>query len=436
MRWIGRNPSLIVQPVDEDDLAVVARYAFENTIPIGIRSGGHDVDGRSMPDGQLVIDLCEFRDLSVDPEKKILRCGAGILLKDMDKASSEYGLVVPSGTVSNTGVAGLTLGGGLGHNMRRFGATVDSLLSCRVITTDGRKLKASKTDNADLFWALRGGGGNFAVVTEFEFQAHSAGLTVGVGIVLFRLEDAKDILHKLNGYMKTAPRELMVSGALAPTAPMPGIPEKYSGEYMLCLLCVFTGNLALLNEAIGEVSSLGKPAAISVNAIPWTTANSMLDAGAPYGRRSYSRGGYLTTLADTAIEAILFTARKAPQPSAPGPSTVQNLYFMGGAISEDFDEDSVAFSREGAAMFWEAVGQWDSATDDVRFIEWANGAANSLKGEMRKNGYINLSTDQGPEWLKGIYGSPAKFQRLVDAKTKWDPKNLLRFNKNIKPRAA
>jgi hypothetical protein len=202
---------------------------------------------------------------------------------------------------------------------------------------------------------------------------------------------------------------------------------------MLSLVCVYTGDLGLLDATIGELVALGEPAAVAVGPAPWVAVNSMLDAAAPYGRSVHTRGGYLSALTGTAVDAAIASARRAPAPKTPGPSTVQNIWFMGGAISEDFAEDSAAFSREGAEVFWEGVSQWDDAEDGPRFIDWADSAADALSTEMRANGYVNLTTDRGPEWLRGLYGSPEKFQRLIDAKTKWDPQNLLRFNKNIKP---
>ncbi len=433
MRWDQNHPAVILRPVDADDLACLMRHMSANGIPVALRAGGHSADGSSMPDGEVVIDLRGFREISVDPVTKIVRAGAGIFLGDLDKATQEYGLVVPAGTVSTTGIAGLTLGGGVGYNMRRFGATVDSLLSCDVVTVDGRQLRASKTENPDLFWALCGAGANFAVVTAFEFQAYAVGPMVAAGDVLFPLEQAAAVLAKLRVFMATAPRELTVIGALVPTPHMPGIPPEYYDVYMLSLLVVYTGDLQNLSALTAKVATLGTPAAVVVGPAPWVAVNSMLDASAPYGRRSHNRGGYLTALTDSAIDAIVQSAIRAAALGAPGPSTVQNVWFMNGAITEDFEEDSVAFSREGAGIFWEGVAQWDDPADDARFVAWAESACAALQPEMRANGYVNLTTDQGPEWLRGLYGSKTKYQRLVAAKRKWDPQNLLRFNKNIKP---
>lgn len=436
MRTAGQDPALIVRPADAADVACVMRYASAKGIPVGIRSGGHGVDGSAMPAGQLVIDLSGFREMSVDPQTGIARAGSGILLGDIDKACQEHGLVVPAGTVSTTGVAGLTLGGGVGYNMRRYGATVDNLLSCDVVTADGRIVKASETENPDLFWALRGGGGNFGVVTAFEFQARPVGPIVGGGVVLYKLDDAAGVMRKLAQYMKTAARELQVIGALVPTPDIPGMPEDYVGVYALALLTVYTGDLANLDSIVADLSAFTTPVAVAVQPLPWVVVNSILDMAAPYGRSVHSRGGYLASLTDEVIDAVIGSARAAPPPEVPGPSTVQNVWFMGGAISEDFDEDYVAFSREGAEIFWEAVSQWDSPAAAQAFVDWTNAAAAALDPYMLGNGYVNLTTDCGPEWLSRLYGKPEKFERLLTAKKKWDPQNLFRFNKNFKVQAS
>lgn len=436
-RWVGHDPAAIVRPRDVEEVASVMRYASARGIPVGIRSGGgHGVDGTAMPEGQLVIDLSAFKQLDFDLETLQVTLGPGITLGEMDTASEAHGLVVPAGTVSNTGVAGLTLGGGVGYNMRRFGATVDSLLSCEVVTADGRVVTASETENPDLFWALRGAGHNYGVVTSFTFQAHKAGPIVAGGVVLYHLEDAPEVLKKLRVHMKTAPRELCVIAALVPTPPMPGIPEEYYGVIQMSLLTVYTGDLGNLDSIVGGLAALGTPAAVAVQPMPWHIVNSILDEAAPYGRRVHTRGGYFATLTDEIIDITTSHAAIAPPPEVPGPSTVQNIWFLGGAISEDFDEDSVSFSREGAEIFWECVGQWDRPENDETFVGWVNGTGDALDPLMLGNGYCNLTTDRGPGWLSKLYGKPEKWERLVELKTKWDPQNLFRFNKNIKPKAA
>jgi hypothetical protein len=432
-RWAHRLPALIAQPLDADDVATVMKYASANGIPVAVRGGGHGADGTAMAGGALVLDLSKIRDVTVDPDTNRVRAGGGALLGDLDAATQAHGLAVPSGTVSTTGIAGLALGGGVGYLMRRFGATVDNLLGCDVVTVDGRKVRASATENADLFWALRGGGGNFGVVTEFEFQGHEVGPDVVAGFIVLTFDQAESMFAKLREHMKTAPRELGLIAALAPCPPMPPLPAELYGKPAMLLVTVYTGPVADAGPVIAAIEQLGKPAAVLVGPMPWTQANRMVDVVAPYGRRMHSRGGYLSSLSDRAIRSLTQWAANAPAPSSPGPSTSQNIWFFGGAISEDFAEESAAFSRENAAAFFEFVGQWDGAEHDGSFVAWVDGAADALAPDMLASGYSNLTTDRGPAWLRGLFGKPEKYRRLVEAKTKWDPKNLLRFNKNIIP---
>jgi FAD/FMN-containing dehydrogenase len=433
MRRAQDTPAFIARAADAEDVVRVMRHASEHDVPVAIRAGGHGVDGSSMPDGGLVLDVSALRAVAVDPATRRVRVGAGVLLGDLDTATRAHGLVVPSGTVSTTGVAGLTLGGGVGYLMRRFGATVDSLLGCDVVTVGGKQVHASERENADLFWALRGGGGNFGVVTAFEFQGHPLGPEVTGGPVIFPLDQAGEVLSKLRSYMTSASRELAVIGALTPCPPFPPVTATLHGVPVLILIVVHSGALAAAVPIIQKLASFGRPAANLVAPAPWVQVNRMLDVIAPYGRRVHTRGGYLSELGDDVIATGCAWASNAPAPSAPGPSSVQNFWFLGGAVSEDLDEDSVAFSREGAKVFWECVGQWDGPERDATFTAWVDGVAEALAPNMRANGYVNLTTDRGPAWLRGLYGSERKFERLVAAKTAWDPGNLLRFNKNFEP---
>jgi len=433
MRRAEDQPSLIARCVNENDVVLAVRYAAEKGFPVALRSGGHGVDGTSMPHDQLVIDLSLLKSSTVDARGRKMRVGSGILLGELDAASQQHGLVVPAGTVSTTGVAGLTLGGGIGYNMRRFGASVDSLLSCDVVTTTGRQVRASETENPDLFWALRGGGGNFGVVTSFEFRAHLLGTNVMSGVVAYPAEQAADVLQKLREHSPRTPRELTVIGALTQCPPLPTVaPENY-GQPMLLLVVVYTGSAKDAEAVLAPLSRFGTPLASLVGPSTWVQTNSMLDVIAPYGRRVYTRGGYMRTFSDDAIARAVSQWLCAPPPATPGPCTVQNFWFMGaGAIHDDFAEDSAAFSREGVDWFWECVSQWDDPASDAQFEAWTIASHDALRPSMRANGYVNLTSDQGPEWLRGVYGSPAKYQRLLEAKEKWDPNNLLRFNKNFK----
>jgi FAD/FMN-containing dehydrogenase len=361
---------------------------------------------------------------------------AGVLLGELDTETQRYGLVIPAGTVSTTGIAGLTLGGGIGYNMRRYGATVDSLVACDLVSVDGHKIRASATENSDLFWALRGGGGNFGVVTAFEFRAHPLPSQVFAGVVVYSAADAYEVLAGLRHQMRTAPRELAVIAASTACPPFPPVAAQVHGAPVQMLVVVYTGAAAKAARLIEELSSLGPAIAALVGPTSWVQSNRLLDAVAPFGRRTQTRGGYLSELSDRVIASVIKNMLDAPTPTSPQPSTVQNLWCMGGSISEDFAEDSAAFSREGAAWLWEAVGQWDDPGEDAAYDAWAERAASDLAGDLRTNGYVNLSTDRGPAWLRGLYGSEAKYQRLIDLKSRWDAANILRFNKNFEPAAS
>ncbi|KAL2857309.1 hypothetical protein BJY01DRAFT_202594 [Aspergillus pseudoustus] len=433
MRHDSWQPALIARPVDVPDLQALMRHAYAHDIPVAVRSGGHGVDSTAMPHGQLVVDLSAWKDIHVDTASRVIRLGAGVLLGEMDAACEKHGLVVPAGTVSHTGVAGLTLGGGLGYNMRRFGATVDQLLACEVVTTDGRFIRASGKENTDLFWALRGGGGNFGIVTSFEFQGHEMGHTPSYAVILFELEDAKSILGKLPAFVKTSPRELIVVPTIMGVPPFPGIPPEQCGVRKLVTICVFTGNPDKFDLLLKEVTGLGKPSAVTACQAPWTQVNSMLDLGAPFGRRYSTRGGYLSQITDDLVDTVLQGAEAAPSEEEAADAHCAQLIWLfgGGALTEDHDEDSVAFSRKGAIALIECTTQWDSPGTDAKVLAWIDNLTDSLKPFLLPNGYVNLCEDLGQEWLQGLYGSPEKYSRLLAMKQKWDPKNLLRFNKNF-----
>jgi FAD/FMN-containing dehydrogenase len=433
-RAADEGPALIAQCTGEEDVATVLRYASARDIPVAVRGGGHGTDGYAMPGGALVADLSAMRAITVDPQARVVRAQPGVLLGELDAAAQAHGLAVPAGSVSTTGVAGLTLGGGIGHLMRRYGATVDNLLACEMVTVDGRKVRADQTENPDLFWALRGGGGNFGVVTAFGYRAHPVGPEVVAGQLIFPFGQAAGVLAGLPGHMATAPRELGLLAAIAPAPAMPALPEKAHGKPVLALVPVYSGDLATAHQVIDPLAALGRPLANLVTKIPWLQANSMLDAAAPYGRRMNSRGGYLPGLSSDAIDVLLKNATAVP--ASPGAAATVNLWCMGGAISEDVAEDAVAFSREGAAWLWEAVSMWDTPEHDPLYEQRADDITDAMRPHSLSSCYINLTDDQGEQWRRGVHGSEAKYRRLTEIKTAWDPRNLLRHNKNIAPHGA
>ncbi|MGW1542033.1 FAD-binding oxidoreductase [Streptomyces sp. NPDC002309] len=433
-RAADEGPALIARCADEDDVATVLRYASAHAVPVAVRGGGHGSDGYAMPGGALVVDLSGMRSVTVDPRTRLVRAQPGVTLGELDAAAQRHGLAVPAGTVSSTGVAGLTLGGGLGYLMRRHGATVDNLLGCDMITVDGRKVRADATENPELFWALRGGGGNFGVVTSFEYRAHPVGPEVVAGKLVFPIDQAAEVLGKLAAYGATAPRELGLLVAIAAAPPLPALPEDVHGAPVLILVVVHTGEPDQAEEVVRSLAGLGQPLADLVGKTTWVQANSMLDAVAPYGMRMNLRGGYLPALTRDAVDVLL--EHVGTLPTEPGDIYSLNISFMGGAISEDVDEDATAFSRAGAAWLWESICKWDTPESDAAYDRWAEALTEAMRPHTLTNGYANLSDDLGEEWRRHVHGGEAKHRRLRSVKAAWDPHNLLRFNKNIAPAAG
>ncbi|HEX6389539.1 MAG TPA: FAD-binding oxidoreductase [Solirubrobacteraceae bacterium] len=425
-----RNPGLIARVKDADDVVTCIAYANEQDMPVAIRSGGHGIDGFAMPDGALVIDTSLMKDVQVDPGTGKVRIEAGVLLGEMDAATQEHGLVVPAGTVSATGAAGLILGGGLGYNTRRLGMTIDHLISVDVVTADGRKLTVSEDNEPDLFWGLRGAGHNLAVAIAFELQAHRIGPEVTSGLILYPIEQAVEILPKMDEFMAGTRREMTVYPVVLPAPPLPGLPEQLVGQPIFVLIVVYTGPLDSAPEEVAKVEALGQPLANMVGPSSFMQANSILDVLAPPGRRQHSRGGYLGAITKEIAEIVVERVSNAPAPTGPGPSCAVAFPQMGGA-ADDYPEDYVAFSRTGAKWLWEVLGQWDGEEHDTEYDGWVDSVMDALKPNSLRNGYVNLSTDQGPDWLQGLYGSEEKWNRLRRLKAEWDPDNRLSHNKNI-----
>jgi FAD/FMN-containing dehydrogenase len=429
-RWDDKHPALIARCTDQDDVVTAVNYANEKGEDIAIRSGGHGIDGFCMPDGALVIDLSPMKAIDVDPETKIVRIEGGVLLGEMDAATQEHGLVAPAGTVSETGAAGLILGGGIGYLTRRFGLTVDHLLEVEGVTADGRKIKASDDENPELFWGLKGAGHNLIVGTAFTLRAQEVGPDVASGLIIYPIEETVSILGKIDEAMAAAPRELTIYPVVLPAPPLPGLPEEMIGAPIFVLIAVYTGELDKLNEALDPVAGLGTPLANMVHPSSWLEANSILDVLAPPGRRQHSRGGYLAGLTEEIAQAVVDRVKNAPAPTGPGPSCAVAFPQLGGALF-DQDEDSAAYSRTDADWLWEVLGQWDPPEKDEEYIAWVDGTMDAIDPFALSNAYVNLSTDRGAEWLKNLYGSQEKWERIVALKREWDPENRLAFNKNV-----
>jgi FAD/FMN-containing dehydrogenase len=432
--WNARHeddqPALIVQPIDTDDVVLAVQYAIHEDISIAVRSGGHGIDCFAMPHDAFVIDTSRLKRISVDPATGRIEVEAGVLLGEMDAATQAHGYVIPAGTVTETGVAGLTLGGGIGHLTRRFGATVDSLVSVDVVTMDGRVITASADQNAELFWGMRGAGHNLAIATKFTYQGHKVGPQVMSGPLFYAGDEAVALLAGLDEAMSRAPRELAMTPVVMPAPPLPGMPEQMIGSPVVMPLVVYTGPLEGYEAAMSGVRALATPVADLVGPSTWLEANALVDPQSPSGRRQHSGGGYLPAMTEEVARIVLERVGASPVPTSPAPSCLITLPMLGGAL-HDFDEDSAAFSRSGAAYLYEVVGQWDLASSDDEFVGWVHETMTALAPHVLTNGYVNLTVDRGSDWLQSVYGSAEKWERIVALKRAWDPENRLSHNKNV-----
>lgn len=424
------QPALIVAPLDVDDVVVAVHHAVREDLAIAVHSGGHGIDGTAMPDGAFVVDTSQLKGIAIDPATGRVTIGAGVRLGELDAATQEHGLVVPAGVVTDTGAAGLTLGGGIGHNTRRFGATVDNLICVDIVTTDGRVVTASADQEPELFWGLRGAGHNLGIATSFTYQGHQLGPQVMSGLIAFAADDAPGVFERVDEVMARSPRELAVALLVLRAPPLPGLPEHLRGTPILGALVVYTGELDRYESAIGDFLGLATPLANLVRPCTWLEANSFVDRFEPPGRRRHMIGGYLPGLTAEMGRICVDALATSPPPKTRLPACLITLPILGGALF-DQDEDSTAFSRTGAEWLIEVTSEWDEPADDAVYAPWADETFALLQPHLASNAYINLTVDRGAEWLRGAYGSAAKWERIVALKKAWDPDNRLCYNKNV-----
>jgi FAD/FMN-containing dehydrogenase len=429
------RPALIVRPLDADDVGLALRHAQRHGAAIAVRGGGHDLDGRAMADDALVIDFALMRGVQVNATDRTAHAEAGALLGDLDRATQAHGLATVAGTVSNTGIAGLTLGGGIGWLMRRYGTTVDNVLGFDVVSVEGEWLRVSEDSHPDLFWALRGGGGNFAVVTAIDYRLHQTGTAMTGGKLIYALEDAGDALALWYELMRDAPRELTSTAVLGVLPALPYVSGKYHGRPAVLFNICHCGTPEAAIRDLRPLLEEGHALASTVRPTSYLEIQSMSDAMGRLGFCAYELGGYLPDSCEPALlDRLRVRATTVPTPRSRPEACVVMLTRLGGAV-DDFAEDSVAFSRAGAGWYWNAVVQWALPERAAAHRDWAHAVADDLAPWTLENCYVNLSVDRGPDWLRDAYGV-AKFERLRDVKTAWDPGNVLRHNKNVAPRTA
>ncbi len=425
---VDRRPALIARCLTEGDVQAAVRFASAHRMLLSIRAGGHHIAGNAVAEGGLMIDLSGMKSVSVDGAKRTARVAAGALLADFDREAQAHGLATPLGINSTTGVAGLTLGGGFGWLTRRHGMTVDNLLSARVVTADGEVRRVSSTSEPDLFWALRGGGGNFGVVTEFEFQLHPVGPELYAGLVVYPFAQARQVLRAWRDFTTGTPDELSVWTVLRKAPPLPFLPASAHGTEVVIFALVHSGDLEAGRRAAAAVLEFGQPIASALGPTPYAGFQQAFDPLLVAGARNYWKSNNFSSLSDAAIDLTIDAAAHLP-----GPECEIFIAQLGGAMAR-VDAAATAFVGRDARYIMNVHGRWSDGRDDQRVRAWARRVFEDAAPHATGSGYVNFLTEDEGERVAASYG--ANYPRLQAAKRRFDPDNLFRMNLNIEPAPA
>jgi FAD/FMN-containing dehydrogenase len=413
---IDKCPMLIVQCVNTNDVITAVNFARANNLQVAVRGGGHNVAGNAVCHEGLMIDLSKMKNISIDVNKQIAVVAPGVLWRELDAATIEYGLATTGGTVSDTGVAGLTLGGGIGWLMGKYGTACDNLIAAEVVTANGELLKADKDNNTDLFWAIRGGGGNFGIVTSFTFQLHPAEKNVVAGMILYPMEQAKEVFRNYRNYIRTAPDELMSYAGFIVTPD--GLP-------VTMIFPAWMGKKEEAEKHLAPLRSFGTPLADMITEMPYTQLQSALDAAAPKGLRRYWKSGYFNELSDELLDIYLKHIATRPSPLSPV------LFFHTRGCASRTDTNFNAFVHRHDQWDSDIISQWIDAADDEKNISWTKNFWKEIE-PLTNSVYVNhLDSDDGNDRVKKAYG--ANYEKLQAIKRKYDPNNFFKLNNNIPP---
>ena len=425
---IDRKPALIVQCAGASDVMQAVRFAVEQKLPIAVRGGGHNIAGNAVCDDGLMIDLSRMKSVRVDPVAQRAWVEPGATLADLDKETQAFGLAVPTGVNSTTGIAGLTLGGGFGWITRKFGLTIDNLLSADIVTADGQLRRASATENPDLFWAIRGGGGNFGVVTSFEFKLHKLGPQVLSGLVVHPFEDAEKVLKEYRRIVASAPDELTCWVVMRKAPPLPFLPAEWHGREVLVLAMCYTGDLAQGEKVTAELRKLGKPIADVVGPNPFAGWQQAFDPLLEPGARNYWKSHDFLELSDPAIAVLLQAVRQLP-----GPECEVFIAHVGGAAGR-VATDATAFPQRSSHFVMNVHARWREAAMDKACIDWSRKLFDAAAPHSAGTAYINFMPEDEANRVQAAYG--ANYARLAEVKRRYDPMNVFHLNQNVAPAGA
>jgi len=424
---IDRRPALIARCAGAADVIQAVNIGRQHSLVMAVRGGGHNIAGNAICDGGLVIDLSPMKSVRVDPEHKTARVEPGITLGEFDHEAQAFGLATPTGINSTTGIAGLTLGGGFGWLSRSLGLSIDNLISADVVTASGELMKASETENPDLFWAIRGGGGNFGVVTSFEFRLHKIGPEVLSGIIIHPLDAAPDVLSFYGDFIKNTPDEFVCWYVLRKAPPLPFLPEEWHGKEILALAVCYNGSIEEGERIAAPLRNFRKPLADIIAPHPFTAWQAILDPLLVPGLRNYWKSHDFRELSDGLIDVLMDYASRIPDPQ-----TEIAFAQIGGAVSR-IPSDATAYGHRDAQFVLNVHCRWEDPAKDAECIAWARELFRAAAPFATGSVYVNFMTQEETDRIRAAYGG--NYDRLVELKNKYDPTNLFRLNQNIRPTA-
>ncbi|MGY1707831.1 FAD-binding oxidoreductase [Geodermatophilus sp. SYSU D00697] len=422
---IDRRPRMVARCTGAADVIAAVRHARERGLPLAVRGGGHSIPGFSTCDDGIVVDLSGMKGIRVDPRSRTATAQPGLTWAEFDAETQAFGLATPGGEVSDTGIAGLTLGGGIGCLSRKFGLSCDNLLSADLVTADGRLLQVGPDEHPDLFWALRGGGGNFGIVTEFRFRVHPVGPMVA-GPLMYPEDQAPAVLGALQDLALDAPREFALVAALATMPPLPEVPQPLQGRRTLVVIPCWVGSRSEGEAFLRGVRGIGRPVVDGVGITSYVALQRSADAMNPPGLHNYVRSDLLGRLDDAAIDRLI-----GQWAGVSSPRSVILLRLLGGAIS-DVDPRATAFVNRGGRWLVTVSSSWEGGPGDAH-RRWARDTWTALRPAAAGTYVNHLDGDEGRARIKEAYGGSAGYQRLAAVKAAYDPDNVFRLNQNIEP---
>ncbi|MEO8262173.1 MAG: FAD-binding oxidoreductase [Pseudolysinimonas sp.] len=426
---IDKRPLAILRPLDEQDVAVGIRAAREFDLPLAVRAGGHSAPGFGVCEGGIVIDCRDLHDAVVDTTTGVITCGSGLTWKEFDAITQQHGLAVTGGRVSSTGVTGLTIGSGSGWLERTLGLTSDLLIGARLVTADGDIVDTD--DDPDLIWALRGGGGNFGVITQLRFQLKPVGPMVLGGSRFYPIERGREVLTAFREVMLAAPKELCGGLAFITAPPAPFIPEQYRGQLIVATIVLWAGADEDAAAGMALLDALGTPVADTVRQTPYTEIQQLMDPGAPAGKRDYFKGGFMSVLTDAAIDDIVGIAETVTEPLTQIICAPLGSHTSYAAV----DDEHSAIGHRNEEWSFQVLSLWSDPADDDQQKAWTKNAAEVMSSYSDMVSYPNFLTADEPADIESAY-APAVYARLRAVKDRYDPANAFRINNNIRPTAG